>query len=290
MIERLRTFLTVLEEGSFNRASRRLDVPQPTLSRQIQALEGEVGGHLFERGPWGVRPTDLGFSLRDKMQPIIKAYDLAWADVQASAKGRSAQLRVGYLGSAATRFLTPALDSLQGEFPQLRLWLFDQNPAEQLEALRKGEIDVALIGQEGAALADDFYQRKVARLPLCVALATSHPLATREAIALKELSQEAIVGVAESSAPGRNEWITRLCRRAGFKPRFLTKTREIGETFTLIGGEGAVALLPAYFDRATSPGIIFVPITDKWASWDLYVLRQRGRGNPASRRLVELVM
>ena len=136
MIERLRTFLTVLEEGSVNRASRRLGVPQPTLSRQIQALEAEVGGTLLERGSWGVRATDLGFKVREKMLPVIKAHDQAWAEVQASARGREAQLRVGYLGSTANRFLTGPLEHLRNEFPGLRLWLFDQTPVEQLEALR----------------------------------------------------------------------------------------------------------------------------------------------------------
>ncbi len=290
MIERLRTFLAVLEEGSVNRASRRLGVPQPTLSRQIQALEAEVGGSLLERGSWGVRATDLGFKLREKMLPVIKAHDQAWAEVQASARGREAQLRVGYLGSTAHRFLTKPLEHLRNEFPRLRLWLFDQTPVEQLEALRKGELDVAIIGQEGAALADDFYKRKAARLPVCVAVASGHPLAAKQTISLADLADETFVGVAESTSPGRNEWIGRLCRRAGFKPRFVAKTTAINDTFTLIGGEGAVALLPAYSDRMSSPGIVFVPIAEKWATWDLYVLRQRGRGNPASRRLVELIM
>ena len=56
----LRTFMAVMEEGSVNRAAARLGVAQPTLSRQIQALEQDVRGLLSERGAWGVRPTDLG--------------------------------------------------------------------------------------------------------------------------------------------------------------------------------------------------------------------------------------
>ncbi|MCF3649027.1 LysR family transcriptional regulator [Synoicihabitans lomoniglobus] len=285
----LRTFLAVIDEGSVNRAAARLGVAQPTLSRQIQALEAEVGGQLFERGSWGVRPTDLGFKLRESMAPVVKAHDQAWADVTAYAHGRHTQLRVGYLGLAATRFLTPALTHLRQEFPDLKLWLFDQTPMEQLAALRAGELDVALIGQEGAALADDFYRRKVCRLGACVALPAGHAGATETTIALKSLHTAGFIGVAESVVPGRNAWVKALCARAGFKPRWVANSTDISETFARIGGDEAVALLPDYMEGTPPPGVVFRPVRDRWVTWDFYVLRQRGRGSAAARRLVELV-
>ncbi len=285
----VRTFMTVMEEGSVNRAAARLGVAQPTLSRQIQALEQEVGGKLFERGSWGVRPTDLGFKLREVMAPVLKSYDQAWAEVSAHAQGRNTQLRVGYIGLAATRFLTPALAKLREEFPDLKLWLFDQTPREQLTALRAGEIDVALIGQEGAALADDFYKRKVRRLGVCVALPSDHPLAGAESLSLSALAGSSFIGVSESVLPGRNTWMTALCAKAGFKPRFVAQSMEVSETFARVVGESAVSLLPDYAESTPLPEVVFRRINDPWATWDFYVLRQRGRGNAAIRRLVELV-
>ena len=285
----LRTFMAVMEEGSVNRAAARLGVAQPTLSRQIQALEQDVGGLLFERGAWGVRPTDLGFKLKAAMQPVLKAHDQAWADVTAHARGRHTQLRVGYIGLAATRFLNPALARLREEFPDLQLWLFDQTPAEQLAALRAGELDVALIGQEGATLADDFYRRKVTRLGVCAAVATEHPVATGDALSLSSLQGESFIGVAPAVVPGRNEWIASLCAKAGFRPRFVAHTSDISETFARVVGERAIALLPDYVEGASPPGVVFRRLVDRWATWDFYVLRQRGRGSPATRRLVELV-
>lgn len=285
----LRTFMAVMEEGSVNRAAARLGVAQPTLSRQIQALEQEVGGPLFERGAWGVRPTDLGFKLRETMMPVLCAYDQAWADVVAHSRGRHTQLRVGYLGMAANRFLSPALDRLRAEYPDMKLWLFDQTPAEQLKALRAGELDVALIGQEGAAIGEDFFRRKVKRIGVCAALPANHALAGRAEISLSELKGASFIGVAETAVPGRNAWVSSLCTKAGFRPRFVAETGEVAETFMRIVGDSAVCVLPNYVDGISPPGVTFVPLKDKFATWDFYVLRQRGRGSPAIRRLVELI-
>ena len=155
----MRSLLVVMEEGSVNRAAKRLGVAQPTISRHIQTLEQELGARLFERGAWGMRATDFGFFIRKRFTPLVRDYELATAEALAFTKGRYGQLRVGFIGSAAARFLNPALAALKLEQPELKLFLYDQTPYEQLQALRHGEIDVALLGHETAAEIDEFYQR-----------------------------------------------------------------------------------------------------------------------------------
>lgn len=282
--------LVVLEEGSLNRAARRLGVSQPTLSRQIQALEQEMGAALFERGTKGMLATDLGFFIRDRFGPLLKDYDLAMAEGLAFAKGRHKQLRIGFIGSAAARFLNPALAALRREVPQLKLFLFDQTPFEQLQALRDGRIDVALIGQDAAATSDEFYRRIAARLKVRVAVAVEHPLAGRTSILLSELKGERFVGVAANAVPGRNAWIEGLCSRSGFRPRFTASTASISETYALVCGENAVALVPDYREvMPPPPGVSFVAVADRHARWNLEVLRQRGAGVSGARRLVDLI-
>ncbi len=289
MLERIRSLLTVLAEGSVNRAARRLGVAQPTLSRHIQSLEQELGAPLFERGSWGMRPTDFGFFVRDKFAPLVRDHDFARAEALAFAQGRHQQLRVGYIGLAAARYLNPALASLRREFRGLKLLLFDQTPAEQLQALREGRIDVAVVGQEGGVLGEEFFRRQAARLGVRVALPADHPLAALPSLALVQLKRERFVGVSEQAVPGRNKWIKQLAAKAGFRPRLLADSGSITETFALIAGEGAVALLPDYLDGSPPPGITYVVLSDKWATWTLYVMRQRGRGSAAAIRLVDLI-
>lgn len=287
MLDRIRNLLVVMEEGSMNRAANRLGIAQPTLSRQIQSLEQELGGALLDRGPWGVRPTDLGFKTKHSIQPVIRSFDLALAEIYAEARGRKTQLRVGYLGLSAARYLNPALALLREEFPDLRVWLLDQTPGEQMKALDSGELDVALIGQEGSLIADAYYTRRIDRLMTCVVLPDGHPLAQEEEIPLSALQGESFIGPVDEEVPGRNEWTAKLCEQAGFRQRIIAKTSSIGETFSLVVAEQAVALFPDYHEGAPPPGIAFTRLSDKGATWDFLVLRQRGRGSAAAKQLVE---
>lgn len=289
MLDHLRAVLIIMEEGSLNRAAARLPVSQPTLTRQLQAIEQELGAPLFERGSQGVRPTDLAYRLRETMTPVIKSYDRSWAELTAHAHGRQSQIRVGYLGLSAARFLTPVVGRFREMHPDVRLWLFDQTPQEQLQALRNGDLDLALIGQEGATVGDEFYQQRVARIGVIAVLAAGHPLAEKDTISLSELSAEDFIAPTESTVPGRKQWILQLCRKAGFSPHWVGETDSVTDTFARIAAEQAVSLLPDYLQQAPPPGINVIRLSDRFACWDFTLLRQRGRMAPACRDLIRLI-
>ncbi len=161
MMDRIKALLTVIEEGSVNRAAVRLRITQPALSRQMQALENELGGKLLERETSGVKPTGLGHALVKSMRPLVENYEAALADLRRQARGERSELRVGYLGSAAQSILTPALAKLRKAQPQVKLKLQDLSPREQIDALRAGELDLALIGQEGLLAAREFHSARL---------------------------------------------------------------------------------------------------------------------------------
>lgn len=286
MIDRIRALLTVIEEGSVNRAAARLRITQPALSRQMQTLENEIGGKLLERETSGVKPTGLGHALVKAMQPLVERYDSDMADLRRQARGERSVLRVGYLGSAAQSFLSPALATLRKSHPDARLKLHDLSPREQIAALRSGELDVALIGQEGMVAAKEFHSAKLCSLGVCAALADSDRLATKKSIVLIDLKGREFIGIDEIEMPGRNRWMTALCRTAGFKPRFIEIVDGLTNVLSHVVSESAVTLVPAYFANSAHPGIMFVPISDTTASWDFIVLWQRGHASSASRALI----
>ncbi len=287
MIDRIRALLTVIDEGSVNRAAVRLRITQPALSRQMKLLESELGGKLLERETSGVTPTGLGHALVKGMLPVIECYEAVLADVRRQARGLRSELRVGFLISAAQPILSPAMDRLRETHPELKPRLHDMSPREQIDALAAGEIDVALIGQEGAVAAREFHSMKLCSLGVCAVLPADDPLADRDGISIKNLTGRDFIGLDEEQMPGRNRWITALCRKAGFKPRFIEIRDGITHVLSAVASGSAVTLMPDYFMATTHPGVRFVRVSDTGAVWDFIVLWQKGKVSPATKALID---
>lgn len=287
MIERIRALIAVAEEGSVNRAALRLRITQPALSRQMKALEDEVGGRLLERGTGGVTLTGLGHAFTKAMRPVVDSYDAGLAALRRQARGERRELRIGYLGSSAQAILSPALTVLRRHHPSLKLKLHDFSPREQIDALRAGQIDVALIGQEGAVAAREFHSAKIRALGVCAALSDQDPLARRRSVLIADLRGHDFIGLDEREVPGRNRWMTALGRTAGFRPRFVAMVDGIANVLSHVVAESAVTLLPDYSPRSRHPGVAFVPVSDPAARWDFIVLWQKGRTPEVTQMLVD---
>ena len=277
MIERLRAFLAVIEEGSLHRAASRLRLSQSALSRQMQALEHELGGRLLERTSTGVLPTNGGFALAAKASALLASHDATLIEMRRLLRGENEPLRVGTVGSAAQEYLGPAIAAFRRSYPKTKVKLLDLSPGEQIAALRRGEIDVALTDHGGNLLSRDFYTRKVATVGSVVVLPAGHPLMSRKTLRLAELKNEMFVAGLDSDNPGYNRKVTQLCRKFGkFRPKFIGQPQSLAEGLALVADEDAVLLLPAFVrDRAT-PTVVMIPIAEAGATWDLLVVWQRG--------------
>jgi DNA-binding transcriptional LysR family regulator len=287
VLAQLRAFLIIMEEGSLNRAAIRLRISQSTLSRQMQAVEADIGGALLERTTTGVRPTDAGHALASSLPTVLAGYDAAMAEARRLARGQRDLIRVGYLGSAAQMFLDPALSVMRRSNPEVKVKLLDLSPGEQIAALRKGEIDLALIGQEGALVSNEFYILKLTTLPLVAVMPADHSLASRKRISLKELRNERFISSTQEDLPGHDHRIAQLCRGAGFRPKFVQEAVSVSNMFTLVVSEGAVALVPSYLKHFPVAGVAMVELSDKEATWDFLVVWQRGRTAKSLRELLD---
>jgi DNA-binding transcriptional LysR family regulator len=276
-LDLLRAFLIVVESGSLNKAAERLRLAQSTLTRQMRALEHEIGGPLFERSPAGVALTATGHLLVKEVPAVLGEFDALLSSARRLARGQSATLRVGYLMSAAADYLHPALAALRRAHPDVKVKLLDLSPGEQLAALSRGEIDMALIGHPGTLVSCEFYVRRLDSLPVMVAMSEYHALADQRTIEVAALKNELFVGAAESDLPGYNRWLVQVCRRARFRPRIVSNAASLTEGLGTVVTDAAVSLLPAYAAKTPAPGVVYRPLRDTSVTWDLLVAWQRGK-------------
>ena len=287
MLLKFQSLLVVLEEKSINKAALRLRMTQPALSRQMKSLEYELGGKLLERGAHGVLPTALCHKTVEVLKPVLESYTRGISAIKYEASGARNNIKVGYLISAAKPIVIPAIEALHNTNPEIKVTLIDMSPGEQIRALERGELDVALMGQESEFIANEFYTKKLCSYRVCVALSSRDTLAGRESIRLRDLASYDFIGINEAEAPGRNEWTSQIAKHAGFQIRFLAVTDGITHVLSLVDSESAVTLLPDYFLDYQHPGVRFVPLSDLEAIWDFHMIWQRGKTSRAVQVLIE---
>jgi DNA-binding transcriptional LysR family regulator len=290
VIEKLRLFLVVLEEGSLRRAAERVHLSQSAITRQLQLLEHDLGGRVLERTSAGVRPTSGGRLLAEKAKQLVADYDSSIAEVRRLVRGDSDRLRIGYVASAAQEYLGPALATLRGAYPKVKVKMLDLTPGEQITALRQGEIDLALTNHGEDLLARDFYTRKLASVSTVVALPINHRLASQKQISILQLKNEAFIQASDEIVPGYRQKIIRFCRKFGrFRPRFVSigTPASLAEGLAIAANEDLISLHPAFISHLSIPNVVMVPIADKEATWDLFVVWQRGRTGGPLRALLD---
>ena len=176
---------------------------------------------------------------------------------------------------------------LRRAYPKVTAKLVELSPADQIAGLRRGDLDVALVGNEGRVLTKDFYTQNLASYPAVAVLPRDHRLANRRSISLRELKGEVFLSCLESDMPGRDKWVEAQCRREGFRPRFGPVSKSMADAVSLMVSTSAVALVPAYMLALHLPGLRVMNLKDTKPSWDLIVVWHRGRASAPLKGFLE---
>jgi DNA-binding transcriptional LysR family regulator len=257
-----RYFLAAAEELNISRASRRLNVSQPAMSRLIRDLEDELGAPLFTRERFGIALTPAGETFLSYARQILDLSNEA-TRVLRNQPAQTPTVTIGFIPSSLGSFFGAALKSIRDAYPDLRVNIHELSPAEQAKALHKGQIDIALIGNPCGSIHDEFETTVLFVMALEAVLPAGHRLAKRKRLNLKELEKDDFIGFSEESFPGRNQTIINACRVAGFRPALNYQADSLVEVLTLIGAGSGVCLMPADVISLPHPGTVFLPIKEK---------------------------
>ena len=252
----LRYFLAVADELHFTRAAERLFISQPALSKQIRALERQLGVPLFERGPRAVRLTPAGAGLVAHARAIVERWGTAERTLVSTAAhtlvlGMQTSPGRGLLGAVRARLARDGLD-VGLELRQVG-W---EDPSAGLVA---GGTDAAFVWLP-LATPTAFAWITVAREPRLVALPAGHRLAAREAVVLADLYDEPFLALPRSAGPGRDYWLA-AGERDGHPVTVAAEITDTEETYEAVASGIGICLLAAgnapILDR---PGIVMRPV------------------------------
>ena len=182
-LRQLLYFVEAARVGSFLGAAECLDVAQPTLWRQVKALEGELGFSLFERSGRGVRITSTGSYLLPRVEQLLRSADAVRALSDELAQGRTGVVTVACAHPHVTRFLAPLFASFRETHPDIHIALRETSSMPPVDVLT-GDVDfVSGLPRAGGGLAG----RHLGKVRLVVVTADDHPWRHRVEIPTSEL-------------------------------------------------------------------------------------------------------
>jgi DNA-binding transcriptional LysR family regulator len=286
-LRHLRYFVTVAEELNISRASARLRISQPAVSRQLRDLEDELGVELFRREKAGLKLTSAGETFLAHARDLLRRSADAVKQMEAFTKRTRPVLTVSYIAPVLGSILTPSLRCFAQKHPEAEVRLREMPPGEQLKALRDERVDLALIGNPCPETEREFAVTILKRIPLQAVLPDNHLLALRKRIGLLELRDERFIGFAEESFPGRNAIICAACQAAGFTPRFVHHVENLSALVALVAAGKGVTLAPAEVDQLPHPQAVFLPLKAPVPSVLSAAAQRRDAHNPLLQTLLE---
>lgn len=259
-IRHLKYFIAVVEEQSFTKASERLFIAQPPLSRQIQNLEEELGLQLLERGSRPVKTTEAGQFFYQSAKKI-----LGNIDQMVSMTKRVGQvdksLKVGFVGSLLFGLLPQIIYEFRQLLPDVSIELVEMGTLEQNEALKKGEIDV---GFGRLSFSDPSIQRILLRNePLMLALHKDHPLAHQvQGVYLADIIDEMILCYPSMSNQTYANYIHNLFAEHGLNPENIKYLSNIQLALGVVASGEGVCIVPQNSRVVHMPNLTYLSILD----------------------------
>lgn len=270
-VRQLRYFVAVAEERHITRAARRLGLQQPPLSQAIHALEAELGGALFVRGPRGVELTAAGTVLLAEARDILASVARASRVTKQAAEGRSGAVSVGFTTSAMLHPVVPeVIRAFRGRFPDIRLNLQEGNAAELTERLQRSEVELGFLrlpvsAPDGVTFRWLLDEELVVVLPLGhrllgAAITDVLPRDRPRLLDLAELAGERFILVRRPSAPGIYANVMQACRAQGFEPEVVAEVAHMLTNINLVAAGMGISLVPASMREINLRQVAYCPL------------------------------
>jgi DNA-binding transcriptional LysR family regulator len=256
-LRQMRYFLAVAEERSFTRASRRCHVAQPSLSRQIRALELSLGTRVFERLPREIRVTPAGRVFEKEVAQALEHCLRAVSLVRALEREKNQQLKIGLSVLSDLPRMLALMQKAQKAAAELSMECRQDNTADLLPALLRGKLDLAIIDlpleERGISVHPLHSELLITVLP------QEHTLSVRPMVRLFELKRERVVILSDRTDPAKAT-IDAMLQQGGIASSHPVSS--VIELLDHVAVQRSVGLIRASTGRLRRDGVISKPLAN----------------------------
>lgn len=238
----LHTLQTVVEAGSMAKASRKLGLSQPAISKSIADMEHTLGATLLDRSAHGVELTEPGRLLLARGRIVFDELHEGVRDIQALSDPASGEIRIGTT-EPITGFLSEVIGRLSKTYPRISFQVHVSDTTSLVRDLRERALDIVVSRWTAEAVAEDLAAEVLFKAPLAVLADRRHPLVARKRLTLADTMRETWTLSPPDSFLGRV--VVDLFKRRNLElPRTVVTTLSIHMRLNLLAGGRFLTILP----------------------------------------------
>jgi len=240
-IRHLKYFLTLADELSFVKASEKLFISQPPLSRQIKELEDELGAKLFDRNSKKVELTEAGKYFKQEVTLLLDNLDRIKLKTQKISNNISGEFRIAYISSTFSGDIAELIKFLSSKYPFVNFSLYEVPTARQISDLEQGKLDLGIIRAplKSPKIATHLWFRDSFSVVFNKQLVQ---LDTEEDI--DKLKEATFVFFNKDYAPYYYELLLEICATYGFVPKVVHESNNISSIIQLVKNGLGSSIVP----------------------------------------------
>ena len=278
-LRQIRSFLSIAETLHFGRTAGIIHLSQPALSLQIRALEDEIGVRLFERNRRKTALSAAGVAFREDATGALLRLDQAVHKAKLAANGKLGILRIGFISTAGNEIVPAIIRQCRELNAEVEFSLRNILTIDQIQMLEAGSLDIGFlrlpIGEHSG-----LEVVTVHREPFVLVVPSSHKLAKRKRVRLREASGQDFVMYERTYAPGFHDLIFGMLRDAGIIPNVRQTAGEMPMLISLVDSGMGVAILPASAVKRSVASVVACEIADKIPMSEIGIAVQKANRAP----------
>lgn len=287
-LRQLTCFLTAAQTQNFRKAAELCLIAQPALSRQIAALEAELGVALFARIKQRVVLTDAGREFALYAREALDRLQQGQQEMSKFQTGQSGTVLLGSNQSLATAFLPRMFATFHQRYPQILVHVRGANSNEVIALVERGEVDLGFVF-DPAERSEMVTVKELFRRPLNLLISTQHPLALAPAseLTLERILREPVFLLGQTLR--LRQVLERIFTQRGLSVQPVVEIDSIEGLKELVRQGGGVTITLPALHLSNGENLILRPIADLPEEFIFaLVYRRLGALSPSARKFIEV--
>lgn len=286
-LQRLEEFCVLAGTGSFRESAEILGISQPLLSNHIGILEKRLGVRLLERNAHGLALTEAGSRFLSDAREIIQDYSQMINSVGNIPKSEELGIRIGFSGFIIPSRLGPFLDTVNLQYPNINLELFDDRNYDIEHSVRDGEIDIFFSYAPESLHYPGITREEVYNTKVLVLVPLHHHLAHKSSLSLADIDGERFVLYPPGKERAYNEAEREILLRSGISYSLYEGSVTPNAHFVLVPVGKGLALCPRTTRDLIPPNAVALPLIDPSFEITMYMFYREDNSNPYVSEFIE---